>query len=94
MKLKPCPFCGGEGVMHMAEYPPKNVQYKKEIPKGARLIRFAMFPSGTAFYEFREKAFIPQCSDSKCVGRSTKMFTTEDEAVEAWNRRVNDGKID
>lgn len=91
--LNSCPFCGGNAIMHKAEFPSECVQYKKEIPKGARIIRSVKYPSGKTYYEFRAQAFIPQCSDSKCLGRSRKMFKTEEEAIEAWNRRASENEL-
>lgn len=37
------------------------------------------------------QAFIPRCCNEKCLGRTQIMFHTELEAIEAWNRRHNNG---
>ena len=91
-ELKPCPFCGGEAIMHIGEYPSQLVRYKKEIPKGARYIRSTSYPSGNTWHEYRMPAFIPQCVDTKCIGRVRRLFETKVEAIEAWNRRAEDGE--
>lgn len=36
------------------------------------------------------QAYIPRCLDNKCLGRTQIMFKTEEEAIEAWNRRRPD----
>ena len=86
-KLKPCPFCCGEAVMHIGEYPTRYAEHKKEIPKEARIIRGSVYPSGKRSIEYRQKAYIPQCADATCLGRVRKLFETEKEAVTTWNRR-------
>ena len=86
-ELKPCPFCGGEAILHYSEYPAKSCQHKKEIPKGARLVRSVKYPSGSVWYEYRQKAFVPKCMDTKCLGRLNRLFETKAEAIEGWNRR-------
>lgn len=92
MELKPCPFCGGEAVMHERfDSISKFVHKKAEIPKNAKFIRSTEYPTGARYYEYREKIFIPQCCDASCVGRSQKPFKSELEAVAAWNRRADDG---
>lgn len=73
--------------MHNGEFASKLTQYKKEIPKGARLIKSSVYPSGKTWHEYRVKAFIPRCMDTKCLGRVYKLFETEAEAIAAWNRR-------
>ena len=90
-ELKPCPFCGGEAFMHLGEFQPKSVRNKKEMPKGARLIRKSTYPSGETYYEYRAKAFIPRCLDTTCLGRTYRLFETAEQAEEAWNRRAGDG---
>lgn len=88
-ELKPCPFCGGEAFMRIGEFPAKNCEQKKLMPKGARLMKKSTYPSGTTIYTYRQKAFIPQCLDSKCLGRTYRLFETAQEAEEAWNRRAD-----
>lgn len=88
--LKHCPFCGGEAMMRIGEFQAKSCTNKKEMPQGARLIRKSTYPSGVTYYEYRQKAFIPQCLDSKCLGRVYRLFETAEEAAEAWNRRAKE----
>ena len=90
MELKPCPFCGGEAFMRLGEFPARSCTHKKEMPGNARLIRQSTYPSGATYYEYRQKAFIPQCLDTKCMGRTYRLYETEEEAAEAWNRRADD----
>ncbi len=91
MNLKPCPFCGGEVVMHERfDSISKYVHKKAEIPKNAKFLRSTKYASGTLYYEYREKVFVPQCCDTSCMGRSQRMFKSEKEAVEAWNRRADE----
>lgn len=96
-ELKPCPFCGSDAVMHYAEFISEYCSSDDKLPKDARIIR--EYRTATAVnakekswtIEFRRRAYVPQCSDSSCVGRCTKMYKTAEDATAAWNRRKNDG---
>lgn len=62
-ELKPCPFCGGEGVVKIEEF-------------GAELM------------------FLPHCGNLGygCWAMQENWYDTLDEAIEAWNRRTEDGR--
>lgn len=45
----------------------------------------------SAYNHLEPDGFIPRCKDTKCMGRSTRIFHTETAAIKAWNRSVNDG---
>ena len=86
--LLPCPFCKKDAVVHVVESMPRNAEYKKEVPKGARILRCVCYPSGKRYFEYRVKEYIPQCVDSGCPGRIAKRYKTEYEARLAWNTRA------
>lgn len=89
MELKSCPFCGLPAKMHTAYYAAEFADSDDQIPKDAEIIREWRRPGRKQWsVEYRRKAYVPQCTDSACVGRSQKMFRTRQQAIEAWNRRV------
>ena len=92
--LLPCPFCKKDAVVHVVESMPRNAEYKKEVPKGARILRCVCYPSGKKYFEYRMKEYIPQCVDSGCPGRIVKRYKTEYEARLAWNTRAAIGDSD
>ena len=92
--MKPCPFCGGEAIMTIGELPAKYTNQKAEIPTGARMSRERRFPNGSTVYVYRLKAYIPQCTNTSCLGRAYKRFETETAATEAWNKRADDRKAE
>ena len=88
-ELKPCPFCGGnaniaicddEGNLHDADY--MNLPY-----------------SGVGYiirHTVEENQNCPIASyevDGGIVG-GVYIYDTAEEAIEAWNRRADDGKAD
>ena len=64
MKLKPCPYCGGEAEM------------------GHRR---------SCYNHWKPEGYIPRCKDTKCIGRTYRIYHTERAAAAAWNRRYGDG---
>ena len=90
-ELKPCPFCGGVAELHTGYHSISEMAYKKsEIPRNAMFLYEKVTPKQRMFY-YKRKKFIPRCTESSCVGRATKIFWDEDTAINAWNRRANDG---
>ena len=86
--LKPCPFCGRAAIIHTRKGAQQRAKSKADIPKGAQYLHTVHTINGEPRYVYRPITYIPQCSDSKCLGRAHKMFDTAEEAAEAWNRRA------
>ena len=91
-ELKPCPFCGGEADVHKRR---TSVRFyansKKEIPKNGTLERTVQYPDGRTVYEYRKNEWGAWCLDTACIGRAGKVFPSKEEAIEAWNRRSDNG---
>ena len=91
-ELKPCPFCGEVAELHKRYSSIEETAYKKsEIPKDAKFLYEKVTPKERMYF-YRRKAFIPRCMNSTCVGRATHIFWNEEEAINAWNRRVDNGR--
>lgn len=89
IELKPCPFCRNVAELHERYHSIEETAYKKsEIPKDAKFIREVITPK-KRFYVYRRKTFIPRCTDTSCVGRTTKIFFDKQSAITAWNRRTD-----
>lgn len=88
-ELLPCPYCKNESVIHEVEAIAKYAEYKKEVPKNARIIRCISYVNGKKnHWEYREKEYVPQCVDTTCCGRATKRYKSKQEAIKAWNTRA------
>ena len=88
-ELKPCPFCRANAELHERYHSIEEVAYKKsEIPENAKFLYEKATPK-IRFYVYRRKTFIPRCTDSSCIGRTTKIFFNKQTAIENWNRRAD-----
>ena len=88
-ELKPCPFCGGNTELHERYHSIEEIAYKKsEIPQNAKFLYEKVMPK-RRIYAYRRKTFIPRCTDTSCVGRTTKIFFDKQTAITAWNRRAD-----
>lgn len=87
-KLLPCPFCGSVAQIHTRYDSFDSVANKKsEIPEAARFVCEKKYPQRAKYYVYRKILYIPQCTISNCMGRTTRTFELEQEAVDAWNTR-------
>lgn len=90
-KLKPCPFCGGEAEIHRRRTACRfYAQSKREIPQNGKLVRTIEYTDGRKSYEYIKNEFGVWCKDTSCIGRVQKVFPTEAEAIQAWERRSDD----
>ena len=88
-ELKPCPFCGSVAQMHTRWDSFDSIANKKsEIPKTARFVCEKKYPQRAKYYVYRKILYVPQCTVSNCMGRTTRAFELEQEAVDAWNNRT------
>lgn len=96
-ELKPCPFCGGkpEFIDNSGEYYYKNnVSSRPERTLLGRETR----PYGSRgkmvnYYVYKVVDWQVHCSTRGCFARNlAKHFHSKEEAIEAWNRRAEDGK--
>ena len=90
-KLKPCPFCGSEAEMHTRLDSFDSIAYKKcEIPKTARIVCEKKYPNSAKVYVYRKMLYVPRCTTTNCMGRTTRSFEIEREAEDKWNRRATE----
>ncbi len=89
--LKPCPFCGGEAEMHVRLRSFEEcVENRSMIPSDAKFC-YEKVTDRYHLYFFQKKIFIPRCTNTKCVGRTTKTFEDRWDAEKHWNRRADNG---
>lgn len=89
IELRSCPFCGNITELHERYHSIEEIAYKKsEIPKDAKFLYEKVYTK-KRIYVYRRKTFIPRCTDTSCVGRTTKIFFDKDIAIDAWNRRAD-----
>ena len=90
-ELRECPFCGGEAEIHKRR---TGIRFyaasKKAIPKNGIVERIIEYPNGTKSFEYSKNEYVARCIDSACMGRTVKAFASKEDAIEAWNRRVNE----
>ncbi len=90
-ELKPCPFCGGVGEMHTRwNTYEESVEHKNQIPTGAKFAYMKEYEDCRRYY-YRRKMYIPRCTSTDCVGRTTRTFWDKEKAAEEWNRRADNG---
>jgi|GEM_PF-2123827 len=90
-ELKSCPFCGGTAELHKRYHSIEEiVDEESAIPKDAKYLYKKITPEKEMYF-FRRKLYIPRCVDTRCIGRNSKPFFNKDEAIEAWNRRADNG---
>lgn len=89
-ELKPCPFCGGEADIHKRRSSCRfYANSKREIPKNGKLEHITEYPDGRKVYVYSKNEWGAWCMDASCIGRAGKVFPSEKEAAEAWNRRAD-----
>ena len=91
-KLLPCPFCGKQSEMHIRLHSYEETAEKRgEIPLGAKFLYVRIYEK-RKFYHYKRYVYISRCTDTECVGRTSKIFWDEAAAEEAWNRRVENDR--
>ena len=90
--LKPCPFCGSLAEISYARFQVQSACSQKNIPENATFIGAKTIGhiNPHTIYLYQKTAYIPQCTNSACIGRNRKKFHTMQEAEEAWNRRAGE----
>lgn len=86
-KLKPCPFCGGEVSLVLCDDEGNlhDEAYREHPYSGL----------GFMLHHAHEENLGCPIASYECDGGilgGVYIYDTEEQAVEAWNRRVNDGK--
>lgn len=91
-ELKPCPFCGGESKIHKRRSSCRfQADDKTGIPRNGVLEYVTEYPNGKKIYVYCKNEWGVWCLDTACIGRSQKVFPSEQAAIDAWNRKGDNG---
>ena len=86
--LRPCPFCGKEAVL-VKTVSRSGTRRDEAIPIGAVLKEEITTMAGSVLYRWEKYEYTVQCTNGSCLYRNImQKFSTEEEAGEAWNRRM------
>ena len=92
-ELKPCPFCGGVAELHERFDSLDSIAHKKsEIPKTARIVCEKKYPNNPKYYVYRKRIYIPRCTITSCMGRTSRGFEIKQQAIDLWNTRAKESE--
>ena len=98
-RLLPCPFCGSSAEIK-EKIKSRGTNKSGIIPDGAMLVmRRTIIGSNPGMpkktiYHWEKKGYTPHCFGTKCICRTiTVVYDSQEEAVEAWNKRTKPLKI-
>ena len=99
-ELRKCPFCGSDAEMRYGEFPAVRKALCKSKEQAESVLeehkkRGTVVQSGIYQRERRYKdkwcaytvhrAYIPRCTNNKCIARASIKFFSEELAAEFWN---------
>ena len=85
--LKPCPFCGGKAELKKVEIS-NGYNRKGVVPPGAVFVEKRETSRGMVI-RWKRIGYTIHCNTEHCICQPDRLkYRTEEEAVEAWNRRA------